>query len=331
MGAEEYRRLAEELRRAGTEVELDTERVRRRFADQVAADRAGTRRGRHGRRGATGPWLPAGNGSRLPVLSLSMVGAAVLILIVSVLVAQSGPSSVEVVDGGVANSPGPTATATASPPDAGPSRTSEAPNPSRTSEGIDGPITVTPSLVDDITVTSTSPNSRVNLGSLKGTWLVAGLPGGQQVTGPGSVQGLGPVQVMGSGDRVDTGPYQVVWPHGSRTGGTSNTWLVVPRQVRGAPSGLRVPLRLKKVPATITVYTGTVGGAGRLRVTVQESGGDVTPQVVELPGCTQAACPAVVRIPLGPDIQMSGSLDVVLEIEATGRDASVGLSVVQLN
>jgi hypothetical protein len=159
-------------------------------------------------------------------------------------------------------------------------------------------------------------------------WLLVGSArdGSQPHSNVGGVA-LGPAQVMGAGPAVEVGPYDVGWAAGSAgTSATrSGTWLTVPGIVRGVPSGLRIPVRVQRTPARITLLTGTVGGGGRVAVSVGKS--SVT---AELPSCTQAICPAVVTVTLDPTTQQPG-ITVMIELNGTGADGKVGLAAVELD
>lgn len=136
---------------------------------------------------------------------------------------------------------------------------------------------------------------------------------------------LGPAQVMGQGQTVEVGPYDLSWTTGAVTtqATRSGTWLTVPGAVHGVTSGIRVPVRVHRLPATITLLTGTIGGGGHITVIAGDS--RVT---AELPSCTQPICPAVVTIQLG---QQSGTSDAIIDLNATGPDSKVGLAAVELD
>jgi hypothetical protein len=158
-------------------------------------------------------------------------------------------------------------------------------------------------------------------------WLLVG--SAQDGSQPHSQQGgsdLGPAQVMGQGQTVEVGPYDLAWSAGATTtqATQSGTWMTVPGTAQGVPSGIRVPVRLHRLPATITLLTGTVGGGGHVKVSAGSS--QVT---AELPSCTQPICAAVVTIQLG---QQQGTVnDVMIDFSATGADSKVGLAAVELD
>lgn len=137
----------------------------------------------------------------------------------------------------------------------------------------------------------------------------------------------GPVQVMGAGQSVEVGPYDVSWAAGSAgTSSTrSGTWLAVPGRVRGVPSGLRIPIRVQRTPARITLLTGTINGGGHVAVNNGQS--TVT---AELPSCPETVCPSVVTVTLDPVPQQS-SVTVMIELSSTGAGSKVGLAAVELD
>lgn len=139
---------------------------------------------------------------------------------------------------------------------------------------------------------------------------------------------VGPAQGMGSGHSVANSPYNLSWdPTTTGSGsGTSQQWLVAPAEVRGVPAGLRIPVRARHTPATITLFTGTVRGSGQVQV--QAFGRLVK---ASLPDCSQGPCPAIVTITLDPPQRRTGTAEVLIELNATGKDAGVGLAAVELS
>ncbi|MDQ1287018.1 MAG: hypothetical protein QG622_583 [Actinomycetota bacterium] len=114
---------------------------------------------------------------------------------------------------------------------------------------------------------------------------------------------LGPVQGLGGGYTTGAGPFTVRRPDpDSGAEVTSTSWITAPGMSAGAPSGLRVPVRFQKLPATITLFVGTSAGRGRMTVTVHSTtnGGSPLELPVELPSCVGNACPSVVTVVLGP-------------------------------
>lgn len=311
--------LVDALRQAGTEVELDRARVRRKL-DEAIADEQLTRARRRsagrarGRRGA----------GRTPVLPVIMVAAAsVVAFIAAVLNGQPRTDSVTIL-GGEASPSSPSTTATLG---GGISVTAI----SRPTGGETG--TRRPTAERAVKVTPMPVGSSVRMpGGNDTQWLVLAGADGVQVPGRHEPRRVGPAQVMGSGQSTVPGPFTLSWaadgagPTVARTG----SWLTVPDQERGVPSALRIPVRLERLPATITLHTGTVGGPGRVNVTLARPDGRFTTLVAELPACGQAACPAVVTVRLDPSDQPSGSAEVMIELTARGRGARVGLAAVQV-
>jgi hypothetical protein len=160
-------------------------------------------------------------------------------------------------------------------------------------------------------------------------WLVVGSsPDGSQPHFPPDASTLGPAQVMGSGQSIEAGPYKLSWDPGAT--GTqvqqSGTWMVVAGSVRGVESGLRIPVRVQhQPPVKIVLLTGLVGSGGQVTV----SGAD-TKATAQLPSCGEPICPAVVTITLGTDSQPSNVQEMVIDLNATGKDAKVGLAAVEL-
>jgi hypothetical protein len=156
-------------------------------------------------------------------------------------------------------------------------------------------------------------------------WLLVGsAPDGSQPRSQSGGGNLGPAQVMGQSTAIEVGPYDLSWASGSATttATQSGTWLTVPGSMRGVASGLRVPVRVHRFPATITLYAGTVGGGGHITVAAGSSR-----MTAELPSCTQPICPAVITIQLG---QQNAS-DATIDLNATGADTKVGLAAVELD
>jgi hypothetical protein len=94
----------------------------------------------------------------------------------------------------------------------------------------------------------------------------------------------------------------------------------------GVPTGLRVPVRYRSVPASVVLYLGTVRGGGRLDAVLPEG----EKLAVDLPSCP-GTCAAMVELSLGAtaaDLPPTG--DLVLDLTAVGADARVGLAAVLL-
>jgi hypothetical protein len=166
-----------------------------------------------------------------------------------------------------------------------------------------------------------------------------GTGGRQWVASPSSLAGtpphsqslgwpIGPAQVMGSGATLDPSPFSVSWPDGVSGGpGRSTSWLTVPHDVRGAPAGLRVPLRYPTGSVTVTLLLGTSGGGGRLVLSLSD--GSLT---ADLPGCAAAPCPAVVRITMRPaagGILQAG--DAIVDLSAAEADGRVGFAGAEMS
>jgi hypothetical protein len=179
----------------------------------------------------------------------------------------------------------------------------------------------------EVAPTAQGSTYQLPLRNSQGWLLVGSAPDGSQPSSYAGRDLLGPAQVMGQGQTIEVGPYDVSWAPGSAgtTRNQSGTWMVVPGSARKVASGLRIPVRVQRLPAKITLLTGTVGGGGH--VTVSMAGSTVT---AELPSCTKPICPAIVTVTLDPERRVSGSTDVVIDLNATGPDAKVGLAAVQL-
>jgi hypothetical protein len=179
----------------------------------------------------------------------------------------------------------------------------------------------------EVAPTAQGSTYQLPLRNSQGWLLVGSAPDGSQPRSYAGSDRLGPAQVMGQGQTIEVGPYDVSWAPGSATTtrNRSGTWMVVPGSARKVVSGLRIPVRVQRIPAKITVLTGTIGGGGH--VTVSLTGSTVT---AELPSCTKPICPAIVTITLDPEHRASASTDVVIDLNATGPEAKVGLAAVQL-
>jgi hypothetical protein len=161
-------------------------------------------------------------------------------------------------------------------------------------------------------------------------WLVVGSSAdGSQPRFPPAASGVGPVQVMGSGQSIEVGPYRLSWDSGA-TGTPTNqsgTWTTALGSVRGAMSGLRLPVRTQHLPAKIVLLAGTVGGSGQVTV---RAGADARVDV-ELPSCLGQICPAVVTITVGADHESSSAGEMMIDLNATGENTKVGLAAVELD
>ena len=118
------------------------------------------------------------------------------------------------------------------------------------------------------------------------------------------------------------------WQDGVPGGpGRSTSWLTVPHDVRGAPAGLRVPVRYPYGSVTVTMLVGTSGGGGRLVLSLPD--GSLT---ADLPGCAAASFPAVVRITMRP--ATGGALragDAIVDLSAARADGRVGFAGAELS
>lgn len=164
-------------------------------------------------------------------------------------------------------------------------------------------------------------------------WLLVGsVAESSQVRVPAGASAVGPAQSVGSGQALATGPFALSWAgQGGSSAGPWRRWVTAPGAVRGAPAGLRIPVRVKRFPATITLVTGTVGGEGVVRAEIADPrrGGSVLTGV--LPGCATGTCPALVTITLPARRANTSSTEVMVELRAATAGASIGLAAVELD
>lgn len=329
--------LARLLRRAGTDVELDPARIMA-IVNGASSDPQ-TRPIRR-------PLPPLKRRSPMQLLALPM--AAVLGVGLALVVKGGVPAESERI--GIVVGQTPRDHSVLPPPPTsrlGDSKSITA--PPRTPGGPTGPSAGTGGQGSPGTSPSAPPGSVVNAGifnvevapvpqgsayrlPLNGgrQWRVVGSsPDGSQPHFPPNTSTLGPVQVMGSGQSIETGPYNLSWDPGATATQVqqSGTWMVVAASVRGAESGLRIPVRVPhQPPVKIVLLTGLVGSGGQ--VTVR---GVDTSATAQLPSCGAPVCPAVVTLTLGSDPQSSNVHEVVIDLNATGAGARIGLAAVELD
>ncbi len=205
-------------------------------------------------------------------------------------------------------------------------------SPSITARSITYRRTVGDRLIE-VGVTPQADGSRHVLGADAGYWVAApetveqSPPHGDQTGWP-----IGPVQPMGSGSRVEPGPFAVTWQGGPTGSGSSGSWLTAPHDFRGAPAGLRIPVRHGAGSFLVTLLVGTTGpsdtGSGDTdtgaRLTMALPSGTLT---FELPGCDAASCPTVVRITVrSVDGASSPAGDVMLDLSATAVTGRIGFA-----
>lgn len=329
------RQLVQLLREAGKDVELDRDRIMRIVDAGATAPQPAPQPGPLRR-----PVAKLRQRRPIELLALPMAAALAvgLVLVVKDGV-KSAPERIKIVTGETTttpSAPAPSATsrlgdarsitapAQSAPPSGGPSAAPEttgpgapgsAPAPQRRSGG---------NISVQVAPVPQGSAYRLPQNSALGWLLVGSAADGSQPRSTSGGSDLGPAQVLGQGQTVEVGPFDLSWASGSaNTQATqSGTWLTVPGSVRGVLSGIRVPVRVHRFPATIRLLTGTVAGGGHIKVASGSS--EVT---AELPSCTQPICPAVVTV----QVTQQDGADVMIDLNGTGADTKVGLAAVELD
>jgi hypothetical protein len=163
-----------------------------------------------------------------------------------------------------------------------------------------------------------SGGQAVSLGGSGEFWLVASATA-DQPRSEANTQIVGPVQSLGPGMTADASPFSISWRGGSPSAtGTAATWLT-------STSALRLPVRFRAEPATIVLYVGTVGGGGRLVVSVPGSG----TMPVELPDCS-GTCGAIVTVSMhSVQANLPTTGDLVFDAFAAGG-GKIGIAAAAL-
>jgi hypothetical protein len=154
-----------------------------------------------------------------------------------------------------------------------------------------------------------------------------------QVRVPVGASEVGPAQSLGSGQSAGAGPFALSWsgPGGATPGQPWRRWVTSPGSFRGSPAGLRIPVRVKRVPATITLLVGTVGGGGRVQVEIGNPSRSGIVLTAALPDCGTGSCPAVVTITQNVSPAGTSSTEDSVDLRATSAGALVGLAAVELD
>jgi hypothetical protein len=145
---------------------------------------------------------------------------------------------------------------------------------------------------------------------------------------------VGAAQRLGGPElAVMAGPYQLDWSGFPGTSGTttSDSWLTSARPADGSTAGMRLPVRTPHPFSTISLYAGTIGGAGQLRLEVSLGGGGKRNLTAALPDCGRSVCADLVTITLDPSLGGQGTPNVVIDLSATTSGARVGLAAAELD
>jgi hypothetical protein len=182
-----------------------------------------------------------------------------------------------------------------------------------------------------VTVQPIPVGSTAEVGKLPSDqWIVASESGASsQPLSTNSSSVIGPLQIIGTGFATGPGPFTVHRPDlASGTIVTGTTWITTPGLAAGAKSGVRLPVRFQALPTTITLYVGTVAGAGRMTVSVHATTGEPLELPVDLPTCSASSCPSVVTITIAssPGSSATSSGDAVVDLTAIAPTARVGFA-----
>lgn len=162
----------------------------------------------------------------------------------------------------------------------------------------------------------------VPLGAAGTHWTVASTQTGQPHDVTNGTQ-LGPVQPLASGASVRTSPFRVRWSGGSPATGTASTWLVTPSGP-GTGKGLRIPVRYHALPATVTLYVGTVDGGGQVQIALD---GRIVP--LDLPSCAGTCAAEVTVTVTAATASAPATGDVTLDVVPTAS-SQVGIAAAVL-
>ncbi|HET9654454.1 MAG TPA: hypothetical protein VFP72_03815 [Kineosporiaceae bacterium] len=341
---QEEARLIELLRHAGTDVVLDRERILRKM-DRPSLPAPRAVRGRGSLRSAFTLQRP------FQMLALPLATAAAVLF--GVIVSTGGmlpkaTASPAMDQGGDPEStitsslaPAVTETSSAKPSptpvtsSATPSATSSVPQPGNTTSAVATGSTTSPAATAvgsglSVAVTPVAAGAGYRLPLQSAVDWFAVTADGSQPRKAGSPSLAGPAQAVGSGQVTENGPFAVSWAPGALSSAAtdSSSWLTVPGATRGVPGGLKIPVRLQRVPATITLLTGTTGGGGTVKVALGAADGPHSMEAT-LPSCSGPVCPAVVTVKVD-GVRIGGSAELVIELTAT-TTGKVGLAAVELD